>query len=74
MILMEMTKSRLFDIMKVAGRWNTFEGGDGYELIYDLDGDGDIDVVDIMGVAGKWEAYFGYESLNFQTLKRGRIR
>jgi hypothetical protein len=43
----------IIDIMKVAGRWNTFEGGEGYELIYDLDGDGDIDVVDIMGVAGR---------------------
>jgi hypothetical protein len=47
----------IIDIMKVAGRWNSFEGGEGYELIYDLDGDGDIDVVDIMGVAGKWGYY-----------------
>lgn len=44
----------IIDIMKVAGRWDSFEGGEGYELIYDLDGDGDIDVVDIMKVAGRW--------------------
>jgi hypothetical protein len=40
--------------MLVAGRWNSSMGDDDYDLIYDLDGDGDIDIVDIMLVAVHW--------------------
>jgi len=39
------------DIMLVAARWNTSVGDDDYNQAYDLDGDGDIDIVDIMLVA-----------------------
>lgn len=42
------------DIQQVASRWNTSEGDPGYDPTYDLDNDGDIDVVDIMLVAAHW--------------------
>jgi len=40
--------------MEVANHWNTVEGQESYDPTYDLDDDGDIDVVDIMIVAAHW--------------------
>ena len=42
------------DIMQVASRWRCREGDGCYEAIYDLDGDGDTDIVDIMLVVARW--------------------
>ena len=42
------------DIMLVASHWNTVQGEEGYDPMYDLDSDGDVDVVDIMIVASHW--------------------
>lgn len=44
----------IVDIMMVASHWNTAEGEEGYDPLYDLDNDGDIDIVDIMHVAAHW--------------------
>jgi len=38
----------------VASRWRCQWGDGCYNLLYDLDGDGDIDIVDIMLVATHW--------------------
>jgi len=40
--------------MLVAIHWNTFVGDPDYDLIYDIDGDGDIDIMDILLVAVHW--------------------
>jgi len=42
------------DIMPVASRWRCQCGDACYNLLYDLDADGDIDIVDIMLVAVHW--------------------
>jgi len=38
----------------VANRWHMAEANPGWDARYDLDGDGDIDIVDIMMVAADW--------------------
>jgi len=40
--------------MLVASRWGTAQGDARYDPRYDLDSDGDIDIVDIMAVAIHW--------------------
>jgi hypothetical protein len=42
------------DIMLVASRWHCRSGDSCYDERYDLDHDGDIDIVDIMKVAVRW--------------------
>ena len=42
------------DIMLVASRWRCRSGDDCYDERFDLDHDGDIDIVDIMKVAVRW--------------------
>jgi len=42
--------------MEVASRWRCRLGEDCYEELYDLDKDGDIDIVDIMKVVANWGA------------------
>jgi len=42
------------DVMLVASRWHCQSGDDCYDDRYDLDEDGDIDVVDIMLVTAHW--------------------
>ena len=42
------------DIMEVASRWRCQNGEDCYDERYDLDKDGDIDIVDIMLVVVHW--------------------
>jgi hypothetical protein len=43
------------DIMQVAARWNTAWGDENFDRKYDLDDDGDVDIVDIMRVAARWD-------------------
>jgi len=38
----------------VASRWNTQTGDPNYDVTYDVNGDGKIDIVDIMLVAAQW--------------------
>ena len=40
--------------MLVASRWNTAEGDPNYDALYDLDGNGEIGIMDIMLVAVHW--------------------
>jgi hypothetical protein len=40
--------------MLVAARWGTHDGDANYDSNYDLDNDGDIDIVDIMEVVAHW--------------------
>jgi hypothetical protein len=40
--------------MAVAGRWRAEHGDEDYDLLYDVDGDGTITVIDIMQVAAAW--------------------
>jgi hypothetical protein len=40
--------------MLVASKWRCQSGDDCYIIIYDLDKDGDIDIVDIMLVVKHW--------------------
>jgi len=40
--------------MLVATLWHSSVGDDDYNPVYDLDGNGDIDIVDIMMVAVHW--------------------
>ena len=42
------------DVMQVANRWRCRTGDGCYDDDYDLDKDGDIDVVDIMLVVVHW--------------------
>lgn len=42
------------DIMEVANRWRCRSGDDCYDERYDIDKDGDIDIVDIIKVAAHW--------------------
>ena len=42
------------DIMQVANRWRCREGDGCYEAVYDIDGDGDTDIVDIVLVVVHW--------------------
>ena len=41
--------------MQVAYRWNTHVGDGIYDVRYDINGDGKIDIVDIMKVAAQWD-------------------
>jgi hypothetical protein len=43
--------------MSVAARFSCFSGDGCYDARYDLDGDGEIDIVDVMSVA----VQFGWE-------------
>ena len=38
----------------MAIHWNTFAGDPDYDPTYDLDNDGDIDILDILLVAAHW--------------------
>jgi len=42
------------DIMQVASRWRMTNADPDWDARYDLDGDGNIDIVDIMMVAVDW--------------------
>jgi RHS repeat-associated protein len=42
------------DIMEVASRWRMKDTDPGWDAWYDLDGDGDIDIVDIMLTVVRW--------------------
>jgi len=42
------------DIMQIASRWNCKLGDDCYAPCFDVDDDGDIDVVDIMLLVEYW--------------------
>ena len=42
------------DIQQVAGCWHTTETDPNWDARYDVDNDGDVDVVDIMLVAAHW--------------------
>jgi hypothetical protein len=46
-------KRPLFALI-VAGRWHSSAGDANYNPAYDLDADGNIDIVDIMLVAVHW--------------------
>ena len=42
------------DVMAVVRRWGTVEGDPDFDATYDLDDDGDIDIVDVQIVASLW--------------------
>lgn len=45
----------LSDMANIASRWRCRDGDDCYSVVYDLDGDGIITVVDIMKTVVQWE-------------------
>ena len=49
------------DIAAVASRWSCVDGGPGacYEARFDLDGDGNIDIIDVMRSASHWGCNLG---------------
>jgi hypothetical protein len=44
----------IIDIMLVAARWGMTSADLDWDLRYDVDGDGDVDIADIMLVAMPW--------------------
>jgi len=44
----------IIDVMAVVHRWGAVEGDPDYDPLYDMDGDGDIDIVDVQIEAGLW--------------------
>jgi hypothetical protein len=42
------------DVMAVVRRWGAVEGDPDYDPLYDMDADGDIDIVDVQIEAGLW--------------------
>jgi hypothetical protein len=44
----------IVDIQSVAAHWNTVEGEDGYDPLYDINDDHRIDIIDVQLVSAKW--------------------
>ncbi|MFQ5593417.1 MAG: hypothetical protein ACE5HA_04645 [Anaerolineae bacterium] len=47
----------LDDIQATAARWGADSGDPGWDARFDLDGDGDVDVIDVMRVAAAWQTW-----------------